>query len=156
MKKLVWTMLLGSLFVLLLTTAPNARGQQSKPVATPSSCQAATPAPAPGAAPAAAAPAAAQPQGRRKRVAIFDFDYATVQTTSAALFGTNVDVGRGISDLLVKCLVQDGTYSVIERQQLDKILSEQRPGESEFRRSHREDSRRRCDYCRKRDAVRQR
>jgi len=48
-----------------------------------------------------------------------------VQTNSAAVFGTNVDVGKGISDLLVKCLVQDGTYSVIERQQLDKILSEQ-------------------------------
>jgi len=76
---------------------------------------------------AAAAPAAtpAQPQGRKKRVAVFDFDYATVQTASSALFGTNVDVGKGISDLLVKYLVQDGTYSVIERQQLDKILAEQ-------------------------------
>jgi curli biogenesis system outer membrane secretion channel CsgG len=71
----------------------------------------------------AAAPAAAQ--GRKKRVAVFDFDYATVQTASSALFGTNVDVGKGISDLLVKYLVQDGTYSVIERQQLDKILAEQ-------------------------------
>ncbi|MGA9883444.1 MAG: CsgG/HfaB family protein [Candidatus Acidiferrales bacterium] len=75
----------------------------------------------------AAAPAApaAQPQGRKKRVAVFDFDYATVQTNSSAVFGTNVDVGKGISDLLVKYLVQDGTYSVIERQQLDKILAEQ-------------------------------
>lgn len=76
---------------------------------------------------AAAAPtgAPAQSQGRKKRVAVFDFDYATVQTNSSALFGTNVDVGKGISDLLVKYLVQDGTYSVIERQQLDKILAEQ-------------------------------
>ncbi len=76
---------------------------------------------------AAAAPAAApaQPQGRKKRVAVFDFDYATVQTNSSAIFGTNVDVGKGISDLLVKYLVQDGTYSVIERQQMDKILAEQ-------------------------------
>ena len=49
-------------------------------------------APAPAAAPAqAAAPAA--PQGRKMRVAIFDFDYATVQTSTAALFGTNVDIG---------------------------------------------------------------
>src|ERR1019366_6726449 len=31
----------------------------------------------------------------------------------------------GISDLLVKNLVQDGTYSVIERKALDKILAEQ-------------------------------
>jgi len=65
------------------------------------------------------------PAGRKKRVAIFDFDYATVATNSAALFGTNVDVGKGISDLLVRHLVQDGTYSVIERQQMSKILAEQ-------------------------------
>jgi curli biogenesis system outer membrane secretion channel CsgG len=79
------------------------------------------------AAPAASsAPTAApSPAGRKKRVAIFDFDYATVQSASAAAFGTNVDVGKGISDLLVRHLVQDGTYSVIERKAMDKILGEQ-------------------------------
>jgi curli biogenesis system outer membrane secretion channel CsgG len=56
---------------------------------------------------------------------VFDFDFATVQTASAAAFGQNIDVGKGISDLLVKYLVQDGTYSVIERKALDKILAEQ-------------------------------
>jgi len=71
-----------------------------------------------------AAPAAAH-QGRKKRVAIFDFDYATVMTNSAAVFGSNVDIGKGISDLLVRNLVQDGTYSVIERKAMDKILAEQ-------------------------------
>ncbi|HXU20974.1 MAG TPA: CsgG/HfaB family protein [Verrucomicrobiae bacterium] len=74
---------------------------------------------------AAAAPGATAPQGRKKRIAVFDFDYATVQTASSAAFGTNVDVGKGITDLLVKYLVQDGTYSVIERQALDKIMAEQ-------------------------------
>jgi curli biogenesis system outer membrane secretion channel CsgG len=64
-------------------------------------------------------------QGRKKRVAVFDFDYATVRTNSAALFGSDVDIGKGIADLLVKNLVQDGTYSVIERKALDKILAEQ-------------------------------
>ena len=44
-----------------------------------------------------------------------DFDYGTVQTYSSALFGTNVDVGKGIVDLLVTDLVKDGSYSVIER-----------------------------------------
>ena len=62
---------------------------------------------------------------RKKRVAVFDFDYATVQTYSAAAFGSNIDVGRGIADLTVKYLVQDGTYSVIERKAMDKILAEQ-------------------------------
>jgi len=71
------------------------------------------------AAPAGAPPAA---QGRRKRVAIFDFDFSTVGTTA---LGAQVDIGKGITDLLVKYLVQDGTYSVIERKVMDKILAEQ-------------------------------
>ena len=90
--------------------------------AVPASAQTATTA-----APAASAANASAPSttGRKKRVAIFDFDYATVQSASAAAFGTNVDVGKGISDLLVRHLVQDGTYSVIERKSMDKILGEQ-------------------------------
>jgi len=62
---------------------------------------------------------------RKKRVAVFDFDYATVRSGIAAIFGSDVDVGKGVSDLLVKRLVQDGTYSVIERKAMDKILAEQ-------------------------------
>ena len=73
----------------------------------------------------ATAPSPATHQGRKKRVAVFDFDYATVQSYSAAAFGSNVDVGKGISDLTVKYLVQDGTYSVIDRKAMDKILAEQ-------------------------------
>ncbi|MFI5115382.1 MAG: CsgG/HfaB family protein [Terriglobales bacterium] len=65
------------------------------------------------------------PHARQKRVAIFDFDYATVQSASAAVFGSNVDIGKGIVDLLVRNLVKDGTYRVIEREKLDKILGEQ-------------------------------
>ncbi len=68
---------------------------------------------------------AAHAADRKKRVAVFDFDYATVHSGVAALFGQDIDVGKGISDLLVKRLVQDGTYSVIERKALDKILAEQ-------------------------------
>jgi curli biogenesis system outer membrane secretion channel CsgG len=74
----------------------------------------------------AVSPSMAQDQApRKKRVAILDFDYGTVRSYVAGLFGTDVDVGKGISDLLVKHLVQDGTYSVIERKMLDKILAEQ-------------------------------
>jgi curli biogenesis system outer membrane secretion channel CsgG len=62
---------------------------------------------------------------RKKRVAIFDFDYATVHSSVAAIFGQDVDIGKGISDLLVKYLVKDGSYSVIERKAMDKILAEQ-------------------------------
>ena len=73
---------------------------------------------------AVAAEAQGAPQ-RKPRIAVLDFDYGTVQTASAAMFGTNVDVGKGIVDLLVTGLVKDGSYSVIERKALDKILAEQ-------------------------------
>jgi curli biogenesis system outer membrane secretion channel CsgG len=62
---------------------------------------------------------------RKKRVAVLDFEYGTVRSQAQALFGTDVDVGKGMTDLLVKYLVKDGTYSVIERKALDKILAEQ-------------------------------
>jgi curli biogenesis system outer membrane secretion channel CsgG len=62
---------------------------------------------------------------QRKRVAVMDFDYGTVRSSVAALFGTDQDVGKGITDLIVDKLVNDGVYSVIERKQLDKIIKEQ-------------------------------
>jgi len=61
----------------------------------------------------------------RRRVAVLDFDYATVQSYVDQIFGSNVDVGRGIRDLLVEKLVQDGTFSVIERAAIDQVLQEQ-------------------------------
>ncbi len=71
---------------------------------------------------AVAAPGSAQ---QKKRVAVLNFDYATVQSSVAAIFGTNNDIGKGISDLLVEKLVNSGKYSVIERKSLDKVLAEQ-------------------------------
>lgn len=71
-------------------------------------------------------PASAQGAAARKpRIAVMDFDYATVKTDSAAYFGSDIDVGKGIADLLVTGLVKDGSYSVIERKALDKIMAEQ-------------------------------
>jgi len=72
-----------------------------------------------------AAPAQAQPAGPKKRVAVMNFDYGTVKTVVASIFGTDQDVGKGITDLMVQKLVQDGKYSVIERAALDKIIAEQ-------------------------------
>jgi curli biogenesis system outer membrane secretion channel CsgG len=62
---------------------------------------------------------------QKKLVAVMNFDYATVQSSVAALFGTNQDIGKGIADILVDKLVNDGVYRVIERKQLDKIIAEQ-------------------------------
>ncbi len=66
--------------------------------------------------------AAAQP---KKRVAILNFEYGTVRSFVASIFGTDQDVGKGIADLIVEKLVEDGTYSVIERRAVDKIIAEQ-------------------------------
>ena len=68
---------------------------------------------------------AAQEAPVRHRVAVLDFGYATVMTTSQAVFGTNVDIGKGISDMLIDKMLNDGTYRVIERNAIDKILHEQ-------------------------------
>ena len=76
-------------------------------------------------------PAAAQ----KKRVAVLDFDYSTVKTSVAQIFGSDQDVGKGITDILIDRLVNDGTYSVIERKQIDKIIAEQN-----FSNSNRADS----------------
>jgi curli biogenesis system outer membrane secretion channel CsgG len=86
-------------------------------------------------APAATPTAAPQPQGPRKRVAVMNFEYGTVLTSVQQIFGSNQDVGKGISDLLVMKLVTDGKYSVIERAALDKVL-----GEQNFSNSNRADS----------------
>jgi len=94
-----------------------------------------TPAPAPASAATAKPAAAPQPQGPKKRVAVMSFDYGTVMSSVQAVFGTNQDVGRGISDLLVMKLVNDGKYSVIERAALEKVL-----GEQNFSNSNRADS----------------
>ncbi len=67
----------------------------------------------------------AQQSTQRPRIAVLDFNYATVMTTSQAVFGTNVDIGKGISDMLIDRLVNDGTYRLVERNQIDKIINEQ-------------------------------
>jgi curli biogenesis system outer membrane secretion channel CsgG len=75
-----------------------------------SSAKAQTPAPAP---------------ATKHRVAVMNFDYGTVQSSVSAIFGTDQDIGKGISSMLIEKLVKDGQYSVIERAALDKLLAEQ-------------------------------
>jgi len=61
----------------------------------------------------------------RKRVAVIDFDYATVRAFVNDIWGSDQDIGKGIADMLVGQLVRNGNYSVIERKQLDRVLQEQ-------------------------------
>src|SRR5215475_10119563 len=61
----------------------------------------------------------------KPRIAVMNFDYGTVQSGVSGIFGYNLDIGKGIADMLVDRLVNDGVYSIIERKALDKILAEQ-------------------------------
>jgi curli biogenesis system outer membrane secretion channel CsgG len=56
----------------------------------------------------------------KRRIAILPFEYGAVSSS----VGT-YDVGKGIVSLLTTKLVNDGTYSVVDRQMLDSILKEQ-------------------------------
>jgi curli biogenesis system outer membrane secretion channel CsgG len=62
--------------------------------------------------------------GAEKRVAVLDFDYVTVKTDVAAVFGSDQDVGKGITSLLTSKLANDGNYRVIDRQAMAKILAD--------------------------------
>jgi curli biogenesis system outer membrane secretion channel CsgG len=74
----------------------------------------------------AATPAWTQTQ-QKKIVAVFDFTNAAVQggVNSTSLQTSAADLGKGVSELLVSKLVQDGIVSVVERIAIDKILAEQ-------------------------------
>jgi curli biogenesis system outer membrane secretion channel CsgG len=67
----------------------------------------------------------------KPRIAVMNFDYATVRTDSAAIFGTDIDVGKGITDLLVEKFVNGGVFSVIERKALDTVINEQNMSNSD-------------------------
>jgi curli biogenesis system outer membrane secretion channel CsgG len=60
-------------------------------------------------------------QSSRPTVAILDFDYGTVQRW----WEGNWDIGKGVADLIVDGLVEDGSFRMIERKRLDAILAEQ-------------------------------
>jgi len=70
------------------------------------------------------APAPATTSARR-RVAVLDFDYGTVHSYVTDIWGSDVDIGKGIANMLLTELVQNGTYTLIERTQVDRILNEQ-------------------------------
>ena len=72
----------------------------------------------------AAAPAAGA-EGPKRLVTVMNFDYGTVQNYVQQIFGSNQDIGKGISDMLVDKLLKDGRYRLVERSALDKILAEQ-------------------------------
>jgi curli biogenesis system outer membrane secretion channel CsgG len=57
----------------------------------------------------------------RPTVAVLNFDFGSIQKW----WSGNEDIGKGIADMLVDGLVEDGSFRVIERKQLDALLNEQ-------------------------------
>jgi len=71
------------------------------------------------------------PTGDRKRVvAVDEFDYGTVQSQAAAIFGTQVDLGKGILAMFTKRLAEQGKFRVVERSNIKKVMAEQDFGAS--------------------------
>jgi curli biogenesis system outer membrane secretion channel CsgG len=60
-------------------------------------------------------------QSSRPTVAVLDLEFGSVQQW----WSGNWDIGKGVADLIVDELVNDGSYRVIERKRLDAILGEQ-------------------------------
>src|SRR5688500_5997633 len=76
---------------------------------------------------AAAIGTSVQAQPSRATIAVLDVDYGTVQQW----WSGNWDIGKGIADMRVDELVNEGSYRVIERKRLDAILAEQNFSNSE-------------------------
>ena len=70
---------------------------------------------------------------QKKRVAVFDFDNAAVQSGIIIPFADTKtpDLGKAAADLLINKLVQDGSVTVVERAAMDKLLAEQNFSNSE-------------------------
>ena len=66
-------------------------------------------------------PVVSHAQTTRPTVALLDFEFGTVDRW----WSGNWDIGKGIADMLVDELVNDGSFRMIERKRLDAILAEQ-------------------------------
>lgn len=62
---------------------------------------------------------------QKKRVAVLSFEDAAVEASAAKALGTTQDVGASLAEVLVKELLKDGTYSLIERRAIDQVVKEQ-------------------------------
>ena len=60
----------------------------------------------------AASPLAAQ----KKKIAVMDFDYSQVRSSVSDIFGSDVDVGKAIADLVYAALQKNGSYDLAPRQ----------------------------------------
>ena len=67
---------------------------------------------------------------QKRSVSIEDFEFATVMTDVQAIFGTQMNIGKGISGLMAKRIAQGNKFTVVERNKVSSILKEQDFGAS--------------------------
>lgn len=60
----------------------------------------------------AASPLVAQ----KKKLAVMDFDYSQIRSSVTDIFGSDVDVGKAIADLVYAALQKNGSYDLAPRQ----------------------------------------
>lgn len=69
-------------------------------------------------------PATLQAQATaKKRLVVMDFDYGTTNSYYSSYRG--VGAAKGISELLINELVNNGTYSIVDRSKLEQVLKQQ-------------------------------
>jgi curli biogenesis system outer membrane secretion channel CsgG len=61
----------------------------------------------------------------KRSMAVESFDYSTVMTPVQSIFGTSVDVGQGISSLMINRIARDGKFTVVERRKIANVMKEQ-------------------------------
>ena len=67
------------------------------------------------------APARIHAQANRPSVAVLDLDFGTVQRW----WDDNYDIGKGMADLIVDAMLEDGSFRIFERKKIAAVLGEQ-------------------------------
>jgi curli biogenesis system outer membrane secretion channel CsgG len=73
-----------------------------------------------------AKPAIAQPAKQKKKIAIADFNFASTSDSSYWYSYRGNGAARGISELLINKLVNDGTYTIVSRSAVENYLRDNR------------------------------
>lgn len=74
--------------------------------------------------------AQSQRAAKKPRIAVLDFDAGSISSNPFASGWLGQGASKGIADLLVNKLVENGSYRVIERSKIDALLQEQNLGDS--------------------------
>ena len=64
-------------------------------------------------------------QAPKRRVAVLPFDYTSVRPNVIQIFGSDVDLGESVADLIATGLVRNSPYAVVDRSQIDAAMRNQ-------------------------------